>query len=352
MTPELVTAGGLTVDHVISADGTVALDKVGGNGAYSAVGARCWVDAVGLVSVAVSTYPRETLARLRENGIALDGVVMAEAALRSGNWFIYDERGDRSERLTSRPEELSEAGFPTDRLSPAEIAAWQEHLRRRGDGGEISYSQFRDTHPMVAAQVPEGYLQARGAHCAPSRPVVLDQLLPLFNARGMVVTLDAGWQLAELSLDELSPFLAQVDAFLPSEIELAAILPGANVETALSLLAARCRGTAAVKLGPRGCLVWDKTAGRAVPVPVMPTDAIDPTGAGDSFCGGFLAGLVATGDPVLAAAHGAVSASLIVSRHGADGALPVDHAACRARLDHLVAGFGRSFLPALNGLRS
>lgn len=346
MTPTLVTAGGLTVDHVISADGTVALDKVGGNGAYSAVGARCWVDTVGLISVAVSTYPRETLTRLRQNGIALDGVVMTEAALRSGNWFIYDERGDRSERLTSRPEELAEAGFPTDRLSPRQVAAWQDHLRRRGDSGEISYSQFRDIHPMVAAQVPESYLQASGAHCAPARPVVLNELLPLFNGRGMVVTLDAGWQLAELTLDELSPFLAQVDAFLPSEIELAAILPQTGVETALALLASRCRGTVAVKLGPRGCLVWDKARGAAVSVPVVPTDAIDPTGAGDSFCGGFLAGLVATGDPVLAAAHGAVSASLIVSRHGADGALPVDHAACRAKLDTLVGRLGRSPFPA------
>ena len=344
--PELVTAGGLTVDHVISADGTVALARVGGNGAYSSVGALCWRDCVGLVSVAVASYPRETLARLRQSGVALDGVAMVDVALESGNWFIYDDDGNRSERLTSRPEELGEAGFPTDRLTREQVLLWQQHLRARGDGGELSYSQFRDTHPMVAAQVPDSYLGARGAHCAPSRPVVLNDLLPLFNGRGMVVTLDAGWQLAELALDDLSPFLAQVDAFLPSEIELAAIIPDEPVERALALLAARCRGTAAVKLGPRGCLVWDKALGAAIPVPVIATDAIDPTGAGDSFCGGFLAGLVETGDPVLAAAFGAVSASFIVSRHGADGALPIDRVACRARLATLAAPLGRPPLPA------
>lgn len=346
MTPELVTAGGLTVDHVISADGTVALARVGGNGAYSSVGALCWREHVGLVSVAVASYPRETLARLRDNGVALDGVVMVDVALESGNWFIYDDDGNRSERLTSRPEELAQAGFPTDRLTPQQVDAWQAHLRRRGDGGELSYSQFRDTHPMVASQVPESYLRAHGAHCAPSRPVVLADLLPLFNGRGMMVTLDSGWQLAELSLDELSPFLAQVDAFLPSEVELAAILPGMPTEQALARVAARCRGTAAVKLGPRGCLVWDKAAGVPVGVPIVPTHAIDPTGAGDAFCGGFLAGLVETGDSVLAAAYGAVSASLIVSRHGADGALPIDRATCRARLATLAAGLGRVPLSA------
>lgn len=341
MTPELVTIGGLTVDNVISSDGTVALARVGGNGAYSSVGALCWARTVGLVSVAVSTYPKAALATLRDNGIRLDGVALADAELESCNWFIYDDEGNRHERLSSPPGALAEAGFPTDRLSPAQVARWQEMLRGRDIAGELSYSQFRDTHPIVARQVPGSYLAARGVHLAPSRTVVLDAMLPLFNARGMVVTLDAGWQLAELSLPELEPLLAQVDAFLPSEVELRAILPGVEIEPALGLLAARCRGTAAVKLGAKGALVFDKAAGRAVLVPVLPTHAIDPTGAGDSFCGGFLAGLVETGDPVRAACFGAVSASLIVSRFGVDGALPIDRAACREQVASHAAGIGR-----------
>lgn len=341
MTPELVTVGGLTVDNVISSDGAVALARVGGNGAYSAVGALCWAKTVGLVSVAVSTYPKPALETLRDSGILLDGVALADAALESCNWFIYDEAGDRHERLSSPPGALAEAGFPTDRLSPEQVARWQEMLRVRDVSAELSYSQFRDTHPMAPGQVPDSYLGARGVHLAPSRMVVLEAMLPLFNARGMVVTLDAGWQLAELALPEIEPLLAQVDAFLPSEVELRAILPDMAIEPALALLAARCRGTAAVKLGARGALVFDKAAGRAVLVPVLPTNAIDPTGAGDSFCGGFLAGLVETGDPVRAACFGAVSASLIVSRFGVDGALPVDRAACRARVEAHAAGVGR-----------
>jgi ribokinase len=341
VTPELVTVGGLTVDNVISSDGTVALARVGGNGAYSAVGALCWAKAVGLVSVAVSTYPKPALETLARNGILLDGVVTHAAELESGNWFIYDAEGNRQERLSSPPGALAEAGFPTDRLSPEQVARWQEVLRRRDVSHEPSYSQFRDTHPMTPAQVPQAYLDARGVHLAPSRTVVLDAMLPLFNARGMVVTLDAGWQLAELSLSELEPLLAQVDAFLPSEVELRAIMPGMAIEPALALLAARCRGTAAVKLGARGALVFDKAAGRPVLVPVLPTEAIDPTGAGDSFCGGFLAGLVETGDPVRAACFGAVSASLIVSRFGVDGALPIDRAVCRERVGKHAAGIGR-----------
>ncbi len=346
MTPELVTTGGLTIDHVIAADGTVRLACTGGNGAYSSVGALCWATTVGLVSVAVSSYPRAALEALRRNGILLDGVVQVPAELESGNWFIYDAEGNRQERLCSRPEELAEAGFSTERLSPEEIARWQAMLRARHVPGELSYSQFRDTYPIVPAQVPAAYLDARGVHLAPSRPVVLNALLPLFNARGMVVTLDPGWQLAELSLAEIEPLLAQVDAFLPSEIELRAILPGLAPEAALAVLAARCRGTAAVKLGARGALVWDKLQGQPVLVPAVPTRAIDPTGAGDAFCGGFLAGLAGTGDPVRAACCGAVSASAIVSRFGVDGALPVDRSLCRERAADHEARLSRPLAPA------
>lgn len=342
MRPELVTVGGLTVDNVISSDGTVALARVGGNAAYSAVGALCWAESVGLVSVAVSTYPADALATLRASGILLDGVVSADAALESCNWFIYDEQGERHERLRSTPGELAEAGFDTKRLTPEEVARWQDLLRRRERPGELSYSEFRDTHPLVPEQVPPSYLEARGVHLAPCRPVVLRGMLPLFNSRGMVVTLDAGWQLAELSLDEIAPFLAEVDAFLPSEVELRAILPDMGLESALALLAAHCRGSVAVKLGGKGSLVWDRQVGRAVAVPTLPTQAVDPTGAGDSFCGGFLAGLVETGDLVKAACFGTASASRIVSRFGADGALPVDRETSRRQLDSLFATMSRA----------
>lgn len=342
MKPELVTVGGLTVDNVISSDGTVALARVGGNAAYSGVGALCWAETVGLVSVAVATYPQEALATLRSNGILLEGVVAVDVALESCNWFIYDAQGERHERLRSTPGELAEAGFNTQRLTPEEVERWQDMLRRRERPGELSYSEFRDTHPLVPEQVPASYLDARGVHLAPCRPVVLRGMLPLFNSRGMVVTLDAGWQLAELTLDELVPFLTQVDAFLPSEVELRAIMPGMGLESALALLAAHCRGGVAVKLGGKGSLVWDRQAGRAVAVPVLPTQAVDPTGAGDSFCGGFLAGLVETGDLVKAACFGTTSASLIVSRFGADGALPVDRQARRRKLDGLLSTLGRA----------
>ena len=328
--PELVTVGGLTVDNVVAADGTVALAQAGGNGAYSAVGALIWQPRVGLVSHAVASYPHDVIARLDAGGVDLGGVLWSEERLTSGNWFIYDAEGRREEGLASPPEALAEAGFPTDRLSPEQVAAWRAQLARRDVPGEINYSRFRDSHPLRPAQVPADWLDARGVHLAPSQPEVMLGMLDLFAPRSAVVTADPGSQLAARSLEEIAPILGRLDAFLPSEVELSALVPGAGLADALAVVAGRRAGAVVVKLGPEGALVWDRTAGASVAVPAVRVEALDPTGAGDSFCGGFLAGLVETGDPVQAARFGAVSASRIVTRFGADGALPVDRAAARA----------------------
>ena len=332
VTPDLVTVGGLTVDHVIAADGTVALAQAGGNGAYAAVGALMWVPRVGLVSHAVATYPREVIARLEAGGVDLGGVLWSEARLSAGNWFIYDAEGRREEGLSSPPGALAEAGFPSDRLSPEQVAAWRAWLLARDRAGELSYSEFRTLHPLRPDQVPAAWIGARGVHLAPSQPEVMLGMLDLFGPHGATVTADPGWQLAARSLDEIAPLLARLDAFLPSEVELRALVPGAGLTDALAAVAARCPGAVAVKLGAQGVLVWDRAASAPIAVPAVRVPALDPTGAGDSFCGGFLAGLVETGDPVQAARFGAVSASRIVTRFGADGALPVDRSAARAAL--------------------
>jgi ribokinase len=332
MVPDLVTVGGLTVDNVVAADGRVALAHAGGNGAYSAAGALMWQPRVGLVSCAPASYPRETIARLEAEGVDLAGVTWAEARPEACNWFIYDGKGRREEGLASPPGALAAAGFPTDRLSPAQVARWRAWLAARGAPDETSYSGFRDRHPITAVQLPEAWRGARGVHLAPSRLPVMQEMVARLAPGGATIIADPGWQLAALALDDLAPLLARLDAFLPSEVELRALLPGAGLGDALARLAALCPGAVAVKLGPDGALVWDRGAQAPVAVPAIRTETRDPTGAGDSFCGGFLAGLVETGDAVTAARFGAISAARVVARFGADGALPPDRAANRALL--------------------
>lgn len=330
MIPDLVTVGGLTVDNVISAEGRVALAQAGGNGAYSSVGALLWADRVGLASVAVESYPKTVLARLEAGGVDLAGVAWRPERLEACSWFIYDAAGDRDEGLTSPPGALTEAGFPSDRMTPDEVARWRALLARRPKVDD-GYSEFRDRHPISPDQIPEAWLRSRGVHLAPSQPEVMIAMLDRF-ASVPVVTADPGWQLAARRLDEIAPILSRVTAFLPSAVELRALVPGAGAAEALAILAGRTEGAVAVKLGPEGVMVWDRAAGSAITVPAERVATVDPTGAGDGFSGGFLAGLVETGDPVAAARFGVLSASRIVGAFGADGALPADRATARRAL--------------------
>ncbi len=70
------TIGGMIIDNVVAADGTVHRDALGGNGVYSAAGARLWLDDVGLAANVPRNYPTCWMDTLREAGICgLLGVV-------------------------------------------------------------------------------------------------------------------------------------------------------------------------------------------------------------------------------------------------------------------------------------
>ncbi|MGZ2257115.1 carbohydrate kinase family protein [Roseobacter sp. A03A-229] len=319
MTPELVTVGGLTVDNVVAADGTVALDRAGGNGAYAAVGALSLVDRVGLVSHAVASYPQKTLRRLEAGGVDLGGVVFSEGQLTAGSWFLYDAEGRRQEGLTAPAAALSEAGFRTDRLTPTQAARWQETLAARP--AETGYSEFRQIHPLRADQVPQAWLDARGVHLAPSGLDVMREMIALFSPKGARITADPGAHLSGLPLEAIADILGVLDAFLPSEVEVRALVSGASPADALAVLADICPGAVAVKLGPAGVLLWNRATASAHMLPAAAARTLDPTGAGDAFCGGFLAGLTRTGDPMRAAQIGAQAAARVVECFGADGTL-------------------------------
>jgi ribokinase len=72
-----------------------------------------------------------------------------------------------------------------------------------------------------------------------------------------------------------------------------------------------------VKRAAAGQAVLDVSGGHKWEIPAYPARPADPTGAGDSYAGGFLAGFKATYNPLQAALHANISASLKVEGSGA-----------------------------------
>ena len=91
----------------------------------------------------------------------------------------------------------------------------------------------------------------------------------------------------------------------------------------------------ALKLGSQGCLV--ATAERRLRLPPHRVDAIDATGAGDTFDGAFLAEYLLTADPFGSALYANTAAALATQGYGAVDPMPRRDAVMAARQ---AAGLG------------
>ncbi|HEY5752988.1 MAG TPA: ribokinase [Chthoniobacterales bacterium] len=132
--------------------------------------------------------------------------------------------------------------------------------------------------------------------------------------------------------------LKNVDILIPNESEFASIVqrlptiadPTFTEEKLAALsgadLHALCRQTGVptviVTLGKRGCFVSQPDGFEVIPI-LPGVTAVDTTGAGDAFVGGFASGLVQfKGDVLKAARFGTVVAGLSVTKRGAAIAMP------------------------------
>jgi sugar/nucleoside kinase (ribokinase family) len=149
----------------------------------------------------------------------------------------------------------------------------------------------------------------------------LPAFLAAARARGLTTSFDTNGDPAE-RWDGVDEMLRASDVFLPNAHEAQMISGRDDVEAAARELArigaaGRADGgpVVVVKLGPDGALA-SRCDGPVVRVPAMPTEAIETTGAGDSFDAGFLRAWMA-GRPLDEALRlGAVCGALSTRRPG------------------------------------
>lgn len=111
------------------------------------------------------------------------------------------------------------------------------------------------------------------------------ELFARATAAGLTTSLDPGFDPTQTWGDDLFEVLKHVDIFLPNEQELLAITGRSHLHDALlSVQNGRTRTVA--KRGRQGCT--SSHEGQWFNVPAYPVDAVDTTGAGDSFDAGFL----------------------------------------------------------------
>mgnify|MGYP001807056981 CR=1 FL=1 len=117
---------------------------------------------------------------------------------------------------------------------------------------------------------------------------------PLFaraRALGLTTSLDTGWDPAERWLtDDLAAALAHTDYLFPNALEFEHLSGETDIAQGVARLLAHGTGAIVLKRGPQGALHADANGlvtGRA-----FTAQAIDTTGAGDSFNAGYLAAML------------------------------------------------------------
>ncbi len=129
------------------------------------------------------------------------------------------------------------------------------------------------------------------------------KLWPVARARAVIHEAMAGVDIALPGLDDAKLLVGVED-------------PDAIVDRYLSLGA----GIVALKLGSRGCLI--ATADQRLRVPPHRVEAVDATGAGDTFDGAYLAEYLVTGDPFRAGLYANAAAALATRGYGAVEPMP------------------------------
>jgi sugar/nucleoside kinase (ribokinase family) len=265
----------------------------GGGAVYAALGMALWAGAAAVVAPVGAEYPRDVFP-------TLDFSRSRALASTMRNWGLYEADGTR--HFLSRRDSL-----PWDRFSS-------------------SVSDL-DAGPFPAC------------HLAPmpwDRVVALIDALRARGARAISIDLHDR-VLAAVSIDAIALVLERADLFFPSRQDVEVLFPGRTPLAALRALRRHLpqMPIIGVKCGEDGVLVHAAGASEIVAVPSAAAQVVDATGAGDAFCGGFLALFARTGDVVESALHASIAASYALAAVGPHGLCGVDPTAATAQVDAL-----------------
>jgi sugar/nucleoside kinase (ribokinase family) len=281
MSPEFVTLSNLIIDDIVLPDGRSFMNTLGGAGTHTLVGMRPWSDALGFVAYCGDDLDSQHRSFLETMGVDLRGVMLRP--------------GQRTPR------------------------AWQlfEHDERRIEVFRTSLADFDRLRPQFD-ELPRDYLQARGLHIQWGAPAELAQLIAQLRTANRAVRIICEPALAHLSgaLDANRPVLSQVDVFSPDRAEACALTGTDDIAAIFDCLLGAGARIVALRMGADGSLVGTAT-GEYYRAPAVPPSAlVDVTGAGNAYCGGFIAGLGRNDEPGLAAARAAASASFAIEQIG------------------------------------
>lgn len=296
-TPALVCLGNFTIDDVVLPDSTEKPGCMGGDALYATLAARPWESSCELVAPVGNDFPPEIAQRMRSAGLSDAGMLQRSLptlhnrveyfADGTRRWTLYATEDDFDE-LSPRPHDIPE--------SYRDAGAFMVLAMTLAAQQDLVADLRANTQAIIALDPQEDYIKGNEA--------------------------------------ALRALVSRTDIFMPSAEEVQRLLGTSDWSFAARSFAALGPQVVVIKLGAEGSLVYDRRRDAQFSIPAFPVaNVIDTTGAGDSFCGGFMACYL--GDPSRpedAARAGAVAASFAVEGYGVDPLFVVSAEKMRERL--------------------
>ncbi len=159
------------------------------------------------------------------------------------------------------------------------------------DGSVDAPVEMGVAEKMGETPIPEEYMGAEVFHIAPIPPE--EQLKAAKRLEGKRISLDfTPTYMADYreKRDLMREIVSRAEVVFPNEREALVITHTENVEEAAEVLHDWGAKIVVITRGERGVLVYDGQFREFPALPIKPEEIVDPTGAGDAFAGGFLAG--------------------------------------------------------------
>lgn len=295
----LVTVGSVAFDAVETPFGKT--DKIiGGAGTYIAISSSYFVDKQNIISVVGDDFPQEMIDKLADKGVNFEGLQIKKGE-KSFFWS-----GKYSNDMNSRDTLVTELNV------------------------------LADFDPIV----PESYQSCEYLMLGNLSPAVQLKVIERLRKRPKLIAMDTMNFWMDIAMDELKKTLKKIDVLIINDDEARQLSGEYSLVKAAKVIREMGPRYLVIKKGEHGALLFHDT--HVFFAPALPlTDVFDPTGAGDTFAGGFMGYIASTEDSSFenmkrAVIIGSAMASFCVEKFGIERIENLSVEEIKDRIDEFV----------------
>jgi len=296
----LLTVGSVAFDAIETPFGKT--DKIiGGAGTYIALSASFYESNQKIVSVVGDDFPKEMLNELESKGVDIEGLQVKQGE----KTFFWSGRYHND--MNSRDTLVTELNV-LEHFDPIIPSSYQG----------VDYLILGNLSPQVQKSVIER-----------------------FDKRPKLVAMDTMNFWMDIALEPLKETIALVDVLIINDEEARQLSGEYSLKKASKVIRAMGPKYLIIKKGEHGALLFHED--KVFFAPALPLeDVFDPTGAGDTFAGGFMGYLASTDDISFdnmkrAIINGSAMASFCVEKFGTEKLLNITKTDLNNRIKEFVS---------------